>query len=433
MNITCVGTGYVGLVTGTCFAERGNSVTCVDIDAAKISKLEAGNIPIYEPGLAELVASNFQSGTLRFTTDLAKAVREADIVFLALPTPPTEDGSADLSYVLGVSHQLEQLVSDKLIVVTKSTVPVGTGDTIEAILAENGKRNFAVVSNPEFLREGHAVGDFMQPDRVVIGGKAKWAIKKMQALYAPFLDSDRILVMDRRSAELTKYAANAFLAMKVTFINEVANLSERVGGDIEAIAHAIGLDDRIGQRYLHAGIGYGGSCFPKDVQAIVKTADQYDYSFEILKAVLSINKQMCLHLVDKLIRHFDGQIAGKRIALWGLSFKRDTDDIRESPALTIIELLTDAGASVVAYDPKASQHVKDRYSDRPLLSIAPDMLSAVKAADALVIATDWQEFIAADLERVKQLMKTPFIFDGRNIYQPSFVKSLGFTYISVGR
>jgi UDPglucose 6-dehydrogenase len=433
MNITCVGTGYVGLVTGTCFAEKRNNVTCVDIDATKIAQLEAGDIPIYEPGLADLVVSNFQSGALRFTTDLAEAVQGADIVFLALPTPSAEDGSADLSYVLGVCRQLEQLVSDKLIVVTKSTVPVGTGDAIEAILGENGKQHFAVISNPEFLREGHAIADFMQPDRVVIGGDTKWAITKMQALYEPFLDAGRILVMDRHSAELTKYAANAFLAMKVTFINEVANLSERVGGDIEAIAHAVGLDDRIGKRYLRAGIGYGGSCFPKDVQAIVKTADQNGYSFEILKAVFSVNQQMRLHLVDKLVRHFDGQIAGKRIALWGLSFKPDTDDIRESPALTIIELLTDAGAHVVAYDPKAAQHVKDHFPNRPLLHFAPDMLSAVEAADALVIATDWQEFITADLQRVKSLMHTPVIFDGRNIYQPKIVEDLGFTYISVGR
>jgi UDPglucose 6-dehydrogenase len=433
MNITCIGTGYVGLVTGTCFAARGNRVTCVDIDAAKVSRLKAGDIPIYEPGLVDLVTANVQSGNLHFTTDLANGVQSAEIVFLALPTPPAEDGSADLSYVLGVCRQLEQLATSNLIVVTKSTVPVGTGDAIETILEKNGKRNFAVVSNPEFLREGHAVGDFMQPDRVVLGGNAEWALAKLRQLYKPFVEDSRILVMDRHSAELTKYAANAFLALKVTFINEVAMLSEKVGGDIEAVAQAIGLDERIGSRFLRAGIGYGGSCFPKDVQALVKTADAEGYNFETLKAVLSINKKMRVHLIDKLIQHFGGSVADKKIALWGLAFKPETDDIRESPALTIIDSLIAAGASVVAYDPKANQHVKDRYQAEPLLSLADDMYTAVCGVDALIIATDWQEFIDADLQRILELMKTPFMFDGRNMYQPHRMHDLGFTYISIGR
>lgn len=433
MNITCIGTGYVGLVTGTCFAERGNDVTCVDIDTAKIARLVAGDVPIYEPALSDLVVSNFASGRLHFTTDLSDAVTDADIVFLALPTPPAGDGSADLSYVLGVCKQLEQIVTKNIIIATKSTVPVGSGDTIEAILTANGKNNFAVVSNPEFLREGSAVQDFMHPDRVVIGGTADWAILKMQELYAPFLDIEKIIIMDRHSAELSKYAANAFLAMKVTFINEIANLSQRVAGDVQAIAHAIGLDERIGGKYLQAGIGFGGSCFPKDVRALVSTASSNGYDFEIMKAVISVNKKQRLHLIDRLIAHFDGEIAGKQIALWGLAFKPETDDIRESPALTIIEELTDAGAIVVAYDPKASQQVAEHLATIDTFRVAPNMYQAVEDADALVIATDWQEFKTADLGRVMHEMTSPFIFDGRNIYDPAKLKSLGFTYLSIGR
>lgn len=434
MNITVIGTGYVGLVTGTCFAEKGNQVTCVDIDEAKVTALRKGEIPIYEPGLSELVKSNAADGRLHFTTELAESLKEAEIIFLALPTPPAEDGSADLSAVLAVAEQLGKQLDHYAVIVNKSTVPVGSADKVRERVAANAKVEFDVVSNPEFLREGHAVKDFMEPDRVVVGSGNEKATGPMRRLYEPFLrSSEQLLLMDTRSAEMAKYAANSFLATKVTFINEIANLSDKLGANVEHVAKAIGMDERIGRRFLQAGIGYGGSCFPKDVLALQTTSQAAGYDFKILKAVLDANAAQFKQLTDRVVEHFNGSLEGKHIALWGLAFKPDTDDIREAPALKIIDELLAKGATITAYDPEAETHVKDRYKDTPAMQLADDKYKALEDADALVIATEWADFRQADLETVKTALARAVVFDGRNLFDPETMQNAGFDYTSIGR
>lgn len=434
MNITVIGTGYVGLVTGTCFAEKGNQVTCVDIDEAKVTALRKGEIPIYEPGLSELVKSNAADGRLHFTTELAEGLKEAEIIFLALPTPPAEDGSADLSAVLAVAEQLGKQLDHYAVIVNKSTVPVGSADKVRERVAANAKVEFDVVSNPEFLREGHAVKDFMEPDRVVVGSGNEKATGPMRRLYELFLRSpEQLLLMDTRSAEMAKYAANSFLATKVTFINEIANLSDKLGANVEHVAKAIGMDERIGRRFLQAGIGYGGSCFPKDVLALQTTSQAAGYDFKILKAVLDANAAQFKQLTDRVVEHFNGSLEGKHIALWGLAFKPDTDDIREAPALKIIDELLAKGATITAYDPEAEAHVKDRYKDTPAMQLADDKYKALEDADALVIATEWADFRQADLETVKTALARAVVFDGRNLFDPETMQNAGFDYTSIGR
>jgi UDPglucose 6-dehydrogenase len=436
MKIAVIGTGYVGLVTGVCFAEVGNDVVCIDIDAAKIARLKQGDVPIYEPGLAELLHENQKRGRLHFTTDLPSGILNAQAVFLALPTPPGEDGSADLSAVLSVAGQLGEHLGDIFtVVIDKSTVPVGTADKVYAAIAAKHPDNFDVVSNPEFLREGMAVRDFMEPDRVVIGTQSQKAQDIMQELYAPLVDEQRpLLMMDTYSAELAKYAANAFLATKISFINEIANVADRVGANVEAVARAIGADGRIGTRFLQAGIGYGGSCFPKDVQALAKTSETVGYDFKIIEAVLQANAAQRHLFVDKVRTFYDGNLAGKHFAVWGLAFKPDTDDIREAPALTIIDELLAAGATVTAFDPEAMDNVERLYASkqqRPAL--AATALAATAQADALLVVTEWKLFRNADLSVLKTSLKAPIIFDGRNIFDPAVVREAGFTYTSVGR
>jgi UDPglucose 6-dehydrogenase len=436
MKIAVIGTGYVGLVTGVCFAEVGNDVVCIDIDAAKIARLKQGDVPIYEPGLAELLHENQKRGRLHFTTDLPSGILNAQAVFLALPTPPGEDGSADLSAVLSVAGQLGEHLGDIFtVVIDKSTVPVGTADKVYAAIAAKHPDNFDVVSNPEFLREGMAVRDFMEPDRVVIGTQSQKAQDIMQELYAPLVDEQRpLLMMDTYSAELAKYAANAFLATKISFINEIANVADRVGANVEAVARAIGADGRIGTRFLQAGIGYGGSCFPKDVQALAKTSETVGYDFKIIEAVLQANAAQRHLFVDKVRTFYNGNLAGKHFAVWGLAFKPDTDDIREAPVLTIIDELLAAGATVTAFDPEAMDNVERLYASkqqRPAL--AATALAATAQADALLVVTEWKLFRNADLSVLKTSLKAPIIFDGRNIFDPAVVREAGFTYTSVGR
>ena len=432
MNIAVVGTGYVGLVTGTCFAEMGNHVICVDIDANKVEKMRNGVIPIYEPHLDVLFERNIKQGRLQFTTNLEEAIQDATIIFLALPTPPGEDGSADLSYVLGVAGQLGRMIRDYKIVINKSTVPVGTAEKVREAIAKTATVHFDVISNPEFLREGFAVDDFMKPDRVVIGTRSEKAKKIMSDLYAPFVrQGNPIYFMDERSAELTKYAANAFLATKITFMNEVANLCEKVGANVDAIRIGIGSDSRIGKRFLFAGIGYGGSCFPKDVQALYKTSQEYKYDFKILSSVMEVNEAQKTVMVQKLKEHFDGNLAGKKFAIWGLAFKPDTDDIREAPALYIIRDLIAAGASVSAFDPEAMENVKRTMGE--VIHYANDPYEACQDADALLIATEWSLFRTPDFERLKNSMKGKVIFDGRNLYDLQSMAELGFYYNSMGR
>jgi UDPglucose 6-dehydrogenase len=432
MNIAVVGTGYVGLVTGTCFAEMGNHVMCVDIDANKVERMRNGVIPIYEPHLDVLFERNIRQGRLQFSTNLEESVADATVIFLALPTPPGEDGSADLSYVLGVAGQLGKLMKDYKIIINKSTVPVGTAEKVREAIAKNCSVHFDVISNPEFLREGFAVDDFMKPDRVVIGTRSEKAKKIMSDLYAPFVrQGNPIYFMDERSAELTKYAANAFLATKITFMNEIANLCEKVGANVDAIRIGIGSDSRIGKRFLFAGIGYGGSCFPKDVQALYRTAAEYKYDFKVLDSVMQINEKQKTVLVDKVRNYFDGDLKGKKFAVWGLAFKPDTDDIREAPALYIIQELIAAGASVSAFDPEAAENVKRTMGD--VIHYASDPYEALQDADALLIATEWSLFRTPDFERMKQMMKTRAIFDGRNLYDLQRMVELGFYYNSIGR
>ncbi|MFN6091837.1 MAG: UDP-glucose dehydrogenase family protein [Bacteroidota bacterium] len=432
MNIAVVGTGYVGLVTGTCFAENGNHVTCVDIDANKVEKMKNGIIPIYEPHLDVLFERNIKQNRLIFTTNLEEAIKDATIIFLALPTPPGEDGSADLSYVIGVAKQLGKIIKEYKIIINKSTVPVGTAEKVRAAVAENAKCEFDVISNPEFLREGFAVVDSMKPDRVVIGTNSEKAKKIMSDLYAPFVrQGNPIYFMDERSSELTKYAANAFLATKITFMNEIANLCERVGANVDSVRIGIGSDDRIGKRFLFAGIGYGGSCFPKDVQALAKTSKEYNYDFQILNSVMNVNEKQKTTIVEKIKSFYNNQIEGKKFALWGLAFKPDTDDIREAPALYIIRELLAAGATISTFDPEAMSNVKKLLGDK--IEFTNDQYSTLKGADALIIATEWSVFRTPDFEKMNSLMKSKVIFDGRNLYDLQRMNDLGYYYNSVGR
>ncbi|MGQ0829587.1 MAG: UDP-glucose dehydrogenase family protein [Bacteroidota bacterium] len=432
MNIAVVGTGYVGLVTGTCLAETGNHVICVDINKDKVQKMQSGVVPIYEPHLDLLFERNIKQGRLTFTTNLSEAIEKAKIIFLALPTPPGEDGSADLSYILGVADELGKLMKDYKVIVDKSTVPVGTADKVRAAISKNAKVEFDVVSNPEFLREGFAVDDFLKPDRVVIGASTDKAKKTMEELYKPYVrQGNPIVFMDEKSAELTKYAANAFLATKITFMNEIANLCEKLGADVDAVRIGIGSDDRIGKRFLFPGIGYGGSCFPKDVQALAKSADEVNYDFKILDAVMNINNKQKTIILPKIKDHFKGSLKGKKIALWGLAFKPDTDDIREAPALYIIEELIKEGASIAAYDPEAMNNVRNLIGDN--ISYSIDEYDALRDADALLIATEWSLFRTPDFEKVSSLLKNKTIFDGRNLYGIRQMKELGYAYYSIGR
>ena len=432
MKIAVVGTGYVGLVTGTCFAETGNKVVCVDVDKSKVEKLSSGEITIYEPGLEKIFLRNIKEERLRFTTDLSAVVDEAEIIFLALPTPPGADGAADLKYILGVAGELGKLLKNYKVIVNKSTVPVGTADKVRAAISNNYKGEFDVVSNPEFLREGVAVDDFMKPDRVVVGTTSERARKQMSELYAPFVrQGNPVIFMDERSSELTKYAANSFLATKISFMNEIAQLCERMGADVDMVRRGIGSDERIGKRFLFSGIGYGGSCFPKDVQALVKSAGEAEYDFKILKAVEKVNAMQKLHLVEKIKKHFSGALKGKHFALWGLAFKPNTDDIREAPALSIIDALLQQGASITAYDPEAMQNVRQLLGEK--INYAPSQYQALDGADALIIATEWSEFRTPDFERIEKLLPSKVIFDGRNLFEVAKMQSMGYRYISIGR
>lgn len=431
-KIAVVGTGYVGLVTGTCFAETGNQVICIDIDAKKVERMRNGEIPIYEPHLDLLFERNIAAGRLSFTTSLAEGIKDAEIIFLALPTPPGEDGSADLSYILGVADQLGHLMDDYKVIVDKSTVPVGTADKVKGAVAKHARVQFSVVSNPEFLREGFAVDDFMKPDRVVIGAADEKARKIMESLYKPFVrQGNPILFMDERSAELTKYAANAFLATKITFMNEIANFCELVGANVDKVRIGIGSDDRIGKRFLFPGIGYGGSCFPKDVQALAKSGLENNFKFQILDAVMRVNEDQKTILFPKMRSFFRGDLKGKKIAIWGLAFKPDTDDIREAPALYMIDALTKEGATVAAYDPEAMENVKALLGDQ--ISFATDEYSVLQGADALLICTEWGVFRNPDFDRVKSMMNDAVIFDGRNLFDLEEMTEKGFYYSSIGR
>jgi UDPglucose 6-dehydrogenase len=432
MKIAVIGTGYVGLVTGACFAENGNQVICADIDQQKIAMLKQGKIPIYEPGLSEISLRNMSKGRLSFTTDLKHAIQESDILFIAVGTPPDEDGSADLAHVMSVARTIGQYMNGYKIIVDKSTVPVGTADMIKDEISKSTKHNFDVVSNPEFLKEGDAVNDFMKPDRIVVGVDTPKAEKIMRELYAPFLRTGHpVIIMDVRSAELTKYAANGFLATKITFMNEIANLCEQVGADVEKVRLGMGTDPRIGGQFLFAGVGYGGSCFPKDVKALIHTGKQNHRSLKILETVDLINRNQRKLFFDKILNHFKGNLKGKTFALWGLSFKPRTDDMREAPAVDIIERLLEKGASVRAYDPQAMEVAKRTFGKRIVL--CPTDYEALKGADALILITEWNEFREPDFDKIKELLKQPLVFDGRNIYSPDTMRECGFKYYSIGR
>jgi len=432
MKIAVVGTGYVGLVTGTCFSETGNTVTCIDIDAEKVKKLNNGKVTIYEPGLELLFERNIKQGRLFFTTNLKEGIKDAQIIFLALPTPPGEDGSADLKYILGVAQELGPLLSHYTIIVDKSTVPVGTADRVKEKIAAGTSLEFDVVSNPEFLREGVAVDDFMKPERVVIGTTSPRAKKIMETLYAPFVRQGNPLVfMDLRSAELTKYAANAFLATKITFMNEIANLCELLGADVDSVRKGIGTDSRIGKRFLFPGIGYGGSCFPKDVQALAKSSSDVQYDFKILEAVMQVNEDQKTKLIPRIKDYYRGDLKNKTFAFWGLSFKPHTDDIREAPALYNIEELLKAGAIIKAHDPESMENVKRLIGDR--IQYSDSFYETAEGADAIFIATEWPEFRTPDFERLSSVLKNKVIFDGRNLYDLEQMKELGYTYFSIGR
>ena len=444
MKIAVVGTGYVGLVTGTCFAETGNTVTCVDIDSNKITKLMSGEITIYEPGLEKIFLRNLKEERLFFTTNLAEGIEDASIIFLALPTPPGEDGSADLKYVLGVADELGKLIKpgDYKVIVDKSTVPVGTAEKVKNAIIKsatvvfpkdtNLEDTFDVVSNPEFLREGVAVEDFMKPDRVVVGSSSERAKKLIGQLFAPFVrQGNPVVFMDERSAELTKYAANSFLATKISFMNEIAQLCELMGADVDMVRRGIGSDDRIGKRFLFPGIGYGGSCFPKDVQALVNSAAEVKYDFKILNAVIQVNEKQKLHLLPKIKKYFNNNLKGKHFALWGLAFKPNTDDIREAPALYIIDALIKEGATITAFDPEAMYNVRQLIGDK--IKYGESQYEALKGADALVIATEWNEFRTPDFLKMVKHLRSKAIFDGRNLFDVAAIKELGFHYESVGR
>ena len=438
MKIAVIGTGYVGLVTGTCFAETGNNVTCVDIDKSKIEKLSSGQVTIYEPGLEKIFVRNEKEGRLHFTTSLEEGIKDAKIIFLALPTPPDGDGNADLKYVLGVAKDMGRLLKkdDYKIIIDKSTVPVGTAEKVRNTILKNSGEDieaaFDIVSNPEFLREGVAVDDFMKPDRVVIGTSSEKAKKILGELYAPFVrQGNPIIYMDEKSAELTKYAANSFLATKISFMNEIAQLCERVGADVDMVRRGIGSDERIGRRFLFPGIGYGGSCFPKDVKALEQSSREIDYDFKILKAVMQVNEKQKLHLVQKIKTYFNNDLNGKKIALWGLAFKPNTDDIREASALTIIDELTKAGAKVSAFDSEAMANVKRELGNK--IEYAKNQYDVLNGADALVIATEWSEFRTPDFNRMGSLLKNKVIFDGRNLFDLEQMEECGFYYQSIGR
>jgi UDPglucose 6-dehydrogenase len=432
MKIAVVGTGYVGLVTGTCFAETGNDVVCVDIDKSKIDKLSNGHITIYEPGLEKLFLRNLREERLTFTTSLKDGIRDAAIIFLALPTPQGEDGSADLKYVLGVADELGKVLNGYKLIVDKSTVPVGTAEKVRAAIEKNYDGDFDVVSNPEFLREGVAVDDFMKPDRVIIGTSSETARKLMNDLYLPFVrQGNPIIFMDERSAELTKYAANSFLATKISFMNEIAQLCERLGADVDMVRKGIGGDDRIGKRFLFPGIGYGGSCFPKDVKALSKSAREVGYDFRILDAVMKVNDVQKLHLLPKIKKYFDNNISGKKFAMWGLAFKPNTDDIREAPALYMIDALLKEGAEIHAFDPEAMNNAKQLLGDS--IKFAENQYECLDGADALIISTEWNEFRTPNFLKIVTAMKQKVIFDGRNLFDTAAIKELGFFYESIGR
>jgi UDPglucose 6-dehydrogenase len=439
MRVTIFGTGYVGLVTGTCLAEVGNEVVCVDVDAGKVERLERGELPIYEPGLEDLVGPNHKAGRLRFTTDAALGVKHGDVIFIAVGTPPDEDGSADLRHVLAVARTIGQHLERPAVVVNKSTVPVGTADKVRnAIAAELAGRGVAVeyevVSNPEFLKEGDAVKDCMRPDRIVIGASSPRAIEQLKTLYAPFnRNHERIVLMDARSAELTKYAANAMLATKISFMNEIANIAERVGADVELVRHGIGSDPRIGYSFIYPGAGYGGSCFPKDVRALESTARQFGYEPKILPAVEAVNNAQKDRLYALVSHHFGGQLAGRTIALWGLAFKPNTDDMREAPSRVLMEALWAAGARVRAHDPEALEETRRLYPRHEGLVLCEDAFDALDGADALVVVTEWKAFWSPDFARIASALKQPVIFDGRNIYDPRAVEGAGIAYYGIGR
>ena len=437
MDLAVIGTGYVGLVSGTCFAEMGNNVTCVDNNPDKLTKLRNAEMPIYEPGLDLLFYRNIAKKRLTFTDNLKEAVLTSDIIMLCLPTPQGEDGSADLKYVFGIADEVGKILNeagdkDYKIIVNKSTVPVGTSQSVRDILNKHNIQNFDVVSNPEFLREGFAVEDFMKPDRIVVGAKTQKALDKMRQLYEPFVrQGNPILEMDNESAEVTKYAANSYLAMRITYMNELANFCEKVGANVDLVRKGMGTDTRIGKRFLFPGIGYGGSCFPKDVNALIKTADERSSEMKILKIVDQINKNQKLVIVDKILKHFDNDIKGKTFAVWGLAFKPNTDDMREAPSVVIINKLLELGAKVTAYDPAAMESAKYYLEDK--ITYCDNEYSAIKNADALIVVTEWNEFRNPDFEDMKTMLKNSVIFDGRNIFSPEQMKNLGFTYYSIGR
>jgi UDPglucose 6-dehydrogenase len=439
MRVTIFGTGYVGLVTGTCLAEVGNDVVCVDVDSDKIARLDRGEIPIYEPGLEPLVRANRQSGRLHFTIDAQAAMAHAQIVFIAVGTPPDEDGSADLTHVLEVARTIGRALTRPVVVVNKSTVPVGTADSVRAaIAAELAVRDvdytFDVVSNPEFLKEGDAVQDCLRPDRIIIGADSTRAVDMLKTLYAPFnRNHDRIVQMDVRSAELTKYAANAMLATKISFMNEIANIAEQVGADVEQVRRGIGSDPRIGYHFIYPGAGYGGSCFPKDVKALEYSARVHGHEPHLLRAVEAVNANQKRKLFSLVERHFDGRLAGRTIAVWGLAFKPNTDDMREAPSRTLLEQLWAAGASVSAYDPEAMEEARRIYAERADLVLCDQPYAALEGADALVVVTEWKEFRSPDLERLRAALKEPVIFDGRNMFEPKAVEAAGIAYYGIGR
>ncbi len=432
MKIAVIGTGYVGLVTGTCLAETGNDVLCIDIDKNKVKQMQQGKVPIYEPHLDMLFERNIKANRLKFSTSLEEGLSHGDLIFLALPTPEDEDGSADLKYVLGVADKIGKLIKNYKVIIDKSTVPVGTSDKVHAAIAKNAKVEFDVVSNPEFLREGFAVDDFLKPERIVVGSSSERATNLMQKLYKPYVRSGNpILIMDEKSAELTKYASNAFLATKITFMNEIANFCEKVGADVDKVRIGMGTDSRIGKRFLFPGIGYGGSCFPKDVKALHKSGKDNNYEFKILDAVINVNKRQKLILIPKIKSYFDNNLKGKKIAIWGLSFKPETDDIREAPSLYMIESLLEAGCYITAYDPEAMLNVEKKLGNK--IKFSESMYDVLTNADALIISTEWSIFRTPNFHKMKTLMNGKVIFDGRNLYDVKDVESEDFKYISIGR
>jgi len=432
MKIAVIGTGYVGLVTGTCLAETGNDVICVDIDQSKVDQMKAGIVPIYEPHLDVLFERNIKAGRLKFTTSLDEGLDFGEIVFLALPTPEDEDGSADLSYVLNVSEEIGKKIKDYKVIVDKSTVPVGTAEKVQATIAKNATCNFDVVSNPEFLREGYAVDDFLKPERIVVGSSSERATELMKKLYSPFVRSGNpIIIMDEKSAELTKYAANAFLATKITFMNEIANYCEKVGANVDKVRAGMGTDSRIGKRFLFPGIGYGGSCFPKDVKALQKAGKDKSYDFKILNSVIEVNEKQKTILLPKIEDYFKGDLTNKKLAIWGLAFKPETDDVREAPAIYLMKELLNKGASLSVFDPEAMPNIKKQFGDS--INYCDSMYAALENSEALIICTEWSIFRTPDFNKLKELLTNPIIFDGRNLYDVNDVEKEGFTYISIGR